>query len=170
MAQLGGRRDREQDPWIRCRSRASLSPQSSVWLPFLPRTYRSSAQLELNAPRSQTQLEPWHLRANTPPLLVQSCQPALRERCPHLPGRIPLYFLFLPVFTGKAYTFLESQVQSLKLMDPFSITVGALGITEFAASSIVQLRNTINSIAEAKDVVQDIASKLGGHRASAGRA
>jgi hypothetical protein len=43
-------------------------------------------------------------------------------------------------------------------MDPFSIRVGALDITDFAASSIVQLRNTINGIAEAKDMVQDIAS------------
>lgn len=47
-------------------------------------------------------------------------------------------------------------------MDPFSITVGALGITEFATSSIIRLRNTINSIAEAKDVLQDIVSSLEG--------
>jgi hypothetical protein len=37
-------------------------------------------------------------------------------------------------------------------MDPFSITVGALGITEFAISSIVQLHNFINGLAEAKEV------------------
>ncbi|KAL5331178.1 hypothetical protein ACEPPN_000707 [Leptodophora sp. 'Broadleaf-Isolate-01'] len=47
-------------------------------------------------------------------------------------------------------------------MDPFSITVGALGITGFATSSIVQLRDFINGLAEAKDVVQDIASNLEG--------
>ncbi|RYP70907.1 hypothetical protein DL771_005157 [Monosporascus sp. 5C6A] len=47
-------------------------------------------------------------------------------------------------------------------MDPFSITVGALGITGFATSSIAQLRDFINGLAEAKDVVQDIASSLEG--------
>ena len=45
-------------------------------------------------------------------------------------------------------------------MDPFSITVGALGITEFAISSIEKLHNFINSLAEAKEVVQDIAANL----------
>lgn len=45
-------------------------------------------------------------------------------------------------------------------MDPFSITVGTLGITEFAISSIDHLRGLINSLAEAKEVVQDIASTL----------
>ena len=45
-------------------------------------------------------------------------------------------------------------------MDPFSITVGALGITEFAISSIVSLRNLIDDLAEAKQVVHDIASDL----------
>jgi hypothetical protein len=45
-------------------------------------------------------------------------------------------------------------------MDPFSITVGALGITEFAISSIDKLRDFINGLAEAKEVVQDIASTL----------
>ncbi|KAI0410671.1 hypothetical protein F5X98DRAFT_359139 [Xylaria grammica] len=49
-----------------------------------------------------------------------------------------------------------------KLMDPFSITVGALGITEFAVSSIVRLHTFINGLAEAKEVVQDIASNLEG--------
>jgi len=39
-------------------------------------------------------------------------------------------------------------------MDPFSITVGALGITEFALSSIDRLCNFINALAEAKEVVQ----------------
>lgn len=47
-------------------------------------------------------------------------------------------------------------------MDPFSITVGALGITDFAISSIVQLHNFIDSLAEAKDVVQDVNSNLEG--------
>ncbi len=45
-------------------------------------------------------------------------------------------------------------------MDPFSITVGSLGITHFAISSIVQLHHLIGGLAEAKEVVQDIASNL----------
>lgn len=45
-------------------------------------------------------------------------------------------------------------------MDPFSIAVGALGITDFALSSIDQLRKTISSLTEAQDVVQDISSNL----------
>ncbi|KAI1839711.1 hypothetical protein JX266_014079 [Neoarthrinium moseri] len=45
-------------------------------------------------------------------------------------------------------------------MDPFSITVGALGITDFAISSIEKLHNSINNLVEAKDVVQDIATNL----------
>jgi hypothetical protein len=45
-------------------------------------------------------------------------------------------------------------------MDPFTITVGALGITEFALSSIDTLHNRINSLAEAKEVLQDITSNL----------
>ncbi|PCG88134.1 Hypothetical protein PENO1_111970 [Penicillium occitanis (nom. inval.)] len=45
-------------------------------------------------------------------------------------------------------------------MDPFSITVGALGITGFALSSIDHLRDLIGSLADAKEVVQDIASTL----------
>jgi hypothetical protein len=45
-------------------------------------------------------------------------------------------------------------------MDPFSITVRALGITQFAISSIVQLRDSIYDLAEAKEVVQDVASNL----------
>lgn len=45
-------------------------------------------------------------------------------------------------------------------MDPFTITVGALGITEFAMSSIEKLHKFINSLAEAKEVVQDIAANL----------
>lgn len=46
-------------------------------------------------------------------------------------------------------------------MDPFSITDGALGITEFAISSINRLRDFIGSLADGKEVVQDIASILG---------
>jgi hypothetical protein len=45
-------------------------------------------------------------------------------------------------------------------MDPFSITVGALGITQFALSSIGNLRDLINGLDEAKDVIQDVASDL----------
>ncbi|KAF3389776.1 hypothetical protein DPV78_011694 [Talaromyces pinophilus] len=45
-------------------------------------------------------------------------------------------------------------------MDPFSITVGALGITGFALSSIDHLRGLIGSLADAREVVQDIASSL----------
>jgi hypothetical protein len=45
-------------------------------------------------------------------------------------------------------------------MDPFSITVGAIGITEFAVFSINHLRTFINDLAEANEVVQDIASSL----------
>ncbi|KAF1816371.1 hypothetical protein P152DRAFT_428389 [Eremomyces bilateralis CBS 781.70] len=47
-------------------------------------------------------------------------------------------------------------------MDPLSITASTLGITTFAISSIVQLHNFIDNLAEAKDVVQDIASNLEG--------
>lgn len=45
-------------------------------------------------------------------------------------------------------------------MDPFSLTVGALGITQAAISSIVSLSNLIENLAEAKQVVNDIASDL----------
>lgn len=45
-------------------------------------------------------------------------------------------------------------------MDPFSITVGALGITQFAISSIDNLREFINGLDEAKDVMQDVTSDL----------
>lgn len=45
-------------------------------------------------------------------------------------------------------------------MDPFSITVGALGITQFAISSIGNLREFINGLDEAKDVMQDVTSDL----------
>ena len=46
-------------------------------------------------------------------------------------------------------------------MDPFSITVGVLGITKFAISSINELRGVINGPTEAKEVVQDITLNLG---------
>ncbi|EPS34466.1 hypothetical protein PDE_09430 [Penicillium oxalicum 114-2] len=45
-------------------------------------------------------------------------------------------------------------------MDPFSITVGALGITQFAMESINGLKNLVNSLYEAKDVLQDVTSGL----------
>ena len=45
-------------------------------------------------------------------------------------------------------------------MDPFSITAGALGITNFALSSIDRLRKTTSGLTEAQDVVQDITSNL----------
>jgi hypothetical protein len=47
-------------------------------------------------------------------------------------------------------------------MEPLSITAGTIGITQFALSSIVQLHNFIDDLAEAKEVVQDIASNLEG--------
>lgn len=45
-------------------------------------------------------------------------------------------------------------------MDPFGIKVGAIGITESATNSIVQLHSLIDSLIEAKDVISDIASSL----------
>lgn len=45
-------------------------------------------------------------------------------------------------------------------MDPFTIAAGALGITDFAISSIDYLHNSITGLAEAKDVVEDVASNL----------
>jgi hypothetical protein len=45
-------------------------------------------------------------------------------------------------------------------MDPFSITVGALGITEFALSSISHLRDLIHGLEEASDVIQDVIFNL----------
>jgi hypothetical protein len=47
-------------------------------------------------------------------------------------------------------------------MDPFSITIGVVGITEFTISSIVQLCEFIDGLVEAKEVIQDIASNLEG--------
>jgi hypothetical protein len=45
-------------------------------------------------------------------------------------------------------------------MDPFSITAGAIGITGFATTSIMQLRNLIDGLSEAQDVVIDLTSTL----------
>jgi hypothetical protein len=45
-------------------------------------------------------------------------------------------------------------------MVPFSITAGAIGITGFATTSIVQLHSLINSLSKAQDVVSDIALSL----------
>jgi hypothetical protein len=47
-------------------------------------------------------------------------------------------------------------------MDPLSIIASTLGITQFAISSIVQLNDFIDNLAEAKEVAQDIASNLEG--------
>ncbi|OQV11243.1 hypothetical protein CLAIMM_15105 [Cladophialophora immunda] len=47
-------------------------------------------------------------------------------------------------------------------MDPLSITASTIGITQFAISSIVQLHDFIDNLAEAKEVVQDIATNLEG--------
>lgn len=50
-------------------------------------------------------------------------------------------------------------------MDPFSITVGAIGIADVALSSILRLRDLINGLAEAREVLQDISLDLVGiHR------
>jgi Fungal N-terminal domain of STAND proteins len=53
-------------------------------------------------------------------------------------------------------------IAKLQLMDPLSITASSLGITQFAVSSIVQLHDFLNNLAEAKEVVQDITSHLEG--------
>ncbi|KAF2451233.1 hypothetical protein P171DRAFT_425760 [Karstenula rhodostoma CBS 690.94] len=45
-------------------------------------------------------------------------------------------------------------------MDPFSITAGAIGITGFATTSIVQLHSLIDNLSEAQNVVPDVASTL----------
>lgn len=45
-------------------------------------------------------------------------------------------------------------------MDPLSITTGVLGITEFAFSSINNLRSLIDGLNEAKDMLQDVTSDL----------
>jgi hypothetical protein len=45
-------------------------------------------------------------------------------------------------------------------MDPLSITASVIGISHIAISSIDHLRGFVNSLAEAKEVVQDIASTL----------
>ena len=45
-------------------------------------------------------------------------------------------------------------------MDPFSITAGVIGITQATIASISSLRDYIESIAEAKQVVKDVSSDL----------
>ena len=45
-------------------------------------------------------------------------------------------------------------------MDPFSITVGAIGITDIALRSILELRNLIDNLSEAQDEVADVNSSL----------
>lgn len=45
-------------------------------------------------------------------------------------------------------------------MDPLSITASALGITTFAITSIKQLHNIINDVAEVKEVIHDISTGL----------
>lgn len=44
----------------------------------------------------------------------------------------------------------------LEHMDPFSIIVGALIITEFALASISHLRDLFNGLEEANDMIQDV--------------
>lgn len=53
----------------------------------------------------------------------------------------------------------RSQV-SETTMDPFSITAAAIGITDVASRSILELRNLIGSLSEAQDVVADVHSSL----------
>ncbi|EMD88831.1 hypothetical protein COCC4DRAFT_195238 [Bipolaris maydis ATCC 48331] len=45
-------------------------------------------------------------------------------------------------------------------MVPFSITAGAIGITNVATTSIVQLRSLVDNLSEAQEVVADIISSL----------
>ena len=45
-------------------------------------------------------------------------------------------------------------------MDPFSITVGALGIAKFALSSIGHLRDLVNGLEEANGVIRDVVFNL----------
>ena len=47
-------------------------------------------------------------------------------------------------------------------MDPLSITAATIGITSFALSSIKQLRDNIDDVAEAKEVLEDISTDLTG--------
>jgi hypothetical protein len=47
-------------------------------------------------------------------------------------------------------------------MDPLSITAATIGITTFALTSIKQLRDTINDVAEVKEVIEDISTGLTG--------
>jgi hypothetical protein len=45
-------------------------------------------------------------------------------------------------------------------MDPLSITAATIGITTFALTSIKQLRDTINDVAEVKEVIHDVSTSL----------
>lgn len=45
-------------------------------------------------------------------------------------------------------------------MDPLSITAATIGITAFALTSIKQLRDTINDVADVKEVIHDISISL----------
>lgn len=47
-------------------------------------------------------------------------------------------------------------------MDPLSITAATIGITTFALASIKQIRDTINDVAEVKEVIEDISTDLTG--------
>jgi hypothetical protein len=47
-------------------------------------------------------------------------------------------------------------------MDPLSITAATIGITAFALTSIKKLRDTINDVAEVKEVIEDISTDLTG--------
>jgi hypothetical protein len=47
-------------------------------------------------------------------------------------------------------------------MDPLSITAATIGITAFALTSIRQLRDTINDVAEVKEVIGDVSTDLTG--------
>jgi hypothetical protein len=45
-------------------------------------------------------------------------------------------------------------------MDPLSITVATIGITTFAITSINQLHEIINDVAEVKEVIHDVSTSL----------
>jgi hypothetical protein len=45
-------------------------------------------------------------------------------------------------------------------MDPFSITAGAIGISGFTINSFIQLRNVINDLSDAQELLKDINSSL----------
>jgi hypothetical protein len=45
-------------------------------------------------------------------------------------------------------------------MDPLSITAATIGITTFAITSINQLHEIINDVAEVKEVIHDVSTSL----------